>query len=529
MGSGSRPLASRIFVWVVLAALPVFVSSCTTPPTPSARTPSPTLHTYRGTISYEARTPTPTGASRATVVRYARRVELLVRGPDNAIIDRASTDDVGRFSVEAPASGATLLVVSRIEALGLAVTADSVGLRAHAREVPLADPQMPVTIAVTDADEDGFAGALHILDAELEGALAVRRWIGEELPPLFTYWGRGQTTVWSFYHGERPADSGRYALELMGGDPGAQETSDTDEHDEAIVLHEMGHFVMDRLTSDSSTGGDHPTGHLYDPGLAWEEARASFFATAVLGAPLYWDTIGIEPHGSLRISHDLERGIPSPRGPGSEQGIAEILWDLADGAGGLPDVDHDGVALGPAGVIEAMVALADEPGSYASITSFLRHLVDHGHVTEEAMKELLSRGGHPESLLPERGSEPWPVRLPLPGRAAGKIDGLSDPAPSGGGARPSNGYDAVSVYRVHVERAGRLSVRLTIFGSGRGADHQDLDVEVRSIRAELLAASRAETPVETLNVAVEPGYYVIYVRDGGQGNRVGFELEVAVD
>src|SRR5436190_20086015 len=110
----------------------------------------------------------------------------------------------------------------------------------------------------------------------------------------------------------------------MGGAPGGQATSDTDEHDEAIVLHELGHFVMDRLSGDSSLGGQHPRGYLIDPGLAWEEGRATWFATAVLGAPPYRDTIGIEPRGSLRVDESLETP-EEPRGIGSETSVAGVL------------------------------------------------------------------------------------------------------------------------------------------------------------------------------------------------------------
>ncbi len=495
------------------------------PPPPASR---PASHTYRGALSFEARTPTPTGASSVTETRPARRVSLVVRDDGGTILARTATDDEGRFTFEAPL-GATLRIVAEIASERLTVTSDALGRTPRTRELTLGSPDQPLEIAVHDGDEDGLSGALHILDVELEGALAVRRWLSEELPPLFTHWGRGETTVWSFYHGERPSGSGRFALELMGGDPGAQRTTDTDEHDEAIVLHEMGHFVMDRLTTDSSAGGDHPTGHLYDPGLAWEEARASFFAAAVLGAPLYWDTIGVEPSGSLRISHDLERGMPGPKGLGSEQGTAEILWDLADGAGGLPDDDRDPIALGPAGVLRAMMSLAEEPESFPCISSFLRHVVDAGLATEEEVRELLARGGHPTDLLPPAGNTPWPAPLSLPGTASGKIDGLSDPAPSGGAARPQNGFDAMHAYRVVVDAPGRLSVRLVIFGSGEGDQHEDLDVEVRDRNADLLVASRGQDPSESVTVAVEPGVYIVYVRDGGQGNRVGYEVRVELE
>jgi hypothetical protein len=72
-------------------------------------------------------------------------------------------------------------------------------------------------------------------------------------------------------------------------------------------------------------------------------------------------------------------------------------------------------------------------------------------------------------------------------------------------------------------------VRLDVFGSGQGADQQDLDLEVRDRDAELLVSSRGETPTESVALAVEPGTYVVYVRDGGGGNRVGYEVEVGFD
>ena len=48
------------------------------------------------------------------------------------------------------------------------------------------------------------------------------------------------------------------------------------------------------------------------------------------------------------------------------------LWDLADGTrDGLPDTDADGIALGPAAVLEAMIAHGAEEGAYPSLPSFL--------------------------------------------------------------------------------------------------------------------------------------------------------------
>jgi len=381
---------------------------------------------------------------------------------------------------------------------------------------------------VPDDAPGGPAGAFHILDSLLRGSLAVHEWLDADLPPFYAYWGRGVTHVWSFYHGERPDNYGRYGIELLGGEPDAWTTSDTDEHDEAIILHEFGHFVMDRLTSDSSSGGDHSGGALIESGLAWEEGRASFFGSAVLGAPYYRDTIGREPSGSTRVDSNFERRGGGPRGPGSETGCSEVLWDLADGAGGLPNEDNDGVALGPAGVLRAMVALGHEPGAFPAIDTFLRYLIDQNIVSLEDMKHMLVVGDQPMSMIPP-ASDTYPLTLALDTPREGLIDSISNPAPSGGPPRPGSGYDAVRTYRVQVPREGRIYVYLDIEGSGRGADHTDLDLELRDLRATLLASSRSEKSGESVDVDAEPGFYIVQVRGGGQGNRAHFQVTAHIE
>src|SRR5690606_7351446 len=274
----------------------------------------------------------------------------------------------------------------------------------------LEDLATPVVVHTTDATGDG--GAFHVLDTLLTGLDAVKTWTGRSLPPLFTYRVRGGTREWSFYRGERPEGSGRYALELLGGDPGEASVSDTDEHDEAIILHELGHFVMDRLSGDSSTGGMHPTGARIDPGLAWEEGRATWFALSVLGVPLYRDTIGVEPWGRLRVDEDLEGGggPHTVAGLGSETSVARVLWDLTDGGDGPPDTDGDGLSIGAAPILEAMIAQAAEPGAYPSLPSFLRFLVARGLVERDALVAMLSRTGQPaDELLPQAEAATWPM------------------------------------------------------------------------------------------------------------------------
>jgi len=524
----------RLRLFPALLSAFVFVFGCggavgaAGPTTVASRLPA---RDVRGQVTYEARHPTPTGTSAALEVRPARRVAVWALAEDGSPLAQTHADDQGSYTLHVPGEATHIAAIASIDddAIHLSVSSVPDGSTPHRYPRPVADIEGGhLDLAISDEAPGGPAGAFHILDSLLRGSLAVHAWTGHELPPFYAYWGRGVTHNWSFYHGEMPADSGRFGIELLGGEPDAWTTSDTDEHDEAIILHEFGHFVMDRLTSDSSSGGDHSGGALIESGLAWEEGRASFFGSAVLGAPFYRDTIGLEPTGSTRVDSNFERRGGGPRGPGSETGCAEVLWDLADGAGGLADEDNDGVALGPAAVLNAMIALGEEPGAFPAVDTFLRYLIDHDLVSLEAMKHMLVVGDQPMSMIPP-ASDTYPLLLALDTPRSGRIDSVSNPAPSGGPPRHGSGYDAVRTYRVHVPRAGRLYVYLDIEGSGRGADHTDLDLELRDVEATLLTSSRAEKSGETVNAETQPGYYIVQIRGGGQGNRANYRVSARLE
>lgn len=523
--------------FVALGALSLAACSSAATPRPTVAAPAearldlgPPV-TWSGQITYESRSPTPHGASLAVTPRPARFVELRAVGPAGVSLGQSRTDAEGRYVLTAP-SRAAIEVVARLadQTVQLSVTGDADGVTPHSFRVPTVPPAGGALDVRLPDDPAGVAGAFHILDTVLRGLDAAHRWSGVTLPPLSVYWGRGVTTEWSFYRGERPAGSGRYVLELLGGRRNRTTEDDCDEHDEGIILHEVGHFVMDMLSSNSSTGGSHPSGYLVDPGLAWEEGRATWFSAAVRGAPDYQDTIGREPQGSLRVNHDLEgRGRP-PRGIGSEDSVANVLWDLSDGVEGQPDTDHDGIALGPEAVLRAMMADRNDPAAFPSLGGFLRRISEPAAggaqplVARAALLAMLDATGEPATLVPTQDADDWPTNLAAPGVTTGKIDGLTNPAPSGGPARAENGFDAVRMYRVHATERGWLFVELNISGMGSRRDRSDLDLELRDHRAEVLSSSRGTAPRETVGRLVEPGYYYVYVRDGGGGNRANFEL-----
>lgn len=510
-----RPRSPRPLSLFVLAVL-----GCGGPNVPAEGAPI----TIEGRVTYEARHPTATGASEALETRNARHLELALVGADGSILAEGRADADGQFRLTGPSSARALRVFARARTNGhdVAIARDPMGRQTHFFDVPLGGG---APLAAHASEASANAGSIHMLDTLLRGLEAVHAWSGRELPPLFAYWVRGGTREWSYYRGERPEGSGRYALELLGGDPGQQSISDTDEHDEAIILHELGHFVLDRLSTDSSSGGHHPRGVLVDPGLAWEEGRATWLALAVQRDPLYRDTIGLEPWGRLRVDEDMERhdwGLP---GLGSEASVCRILWDLSDGAGDQPDRDGDGVAIGPAPLLEAMIELREVEGAYPALSSFLRHLIESGRISRADLQSMLQRTGEPASLI----DAVWPIELAVGATLNGTIDGVTDPAPSGGQNLPTTGFDANHTYRVRVERAGLLRVRLRIAGSGQPGDHTDLDLELRDLRARLLASSAGTAATETASHFVQPGWYIVRVRDGGGGNRAAYSIEAALE
>lgn len=537
-------------------AQPLITSAMSTMAVPPSSTAP---HAIAGRVTFEARTVTPRGYSAAIEIRPARFVTVRLLDVAGHTLAETHSDAQGRFAFEPHPSASTVAALASIHASGdcplpslqgpwtssaparaceprvhLDVTSDPMGQQPYEITAPVVSRgQTELRASLHGPRAEG--GAFHILDTLARGVRAVHAWTGRDLPPLYAYWQHEGPSDWSYYRGERPAGSGRYALELMGGEPGRSAVTDSDEHDESIILHEFGHFVFDRLSTDSSIGGLHPAHVLTDPGVAWEEGRATWFAGAVMGTSLYRDAVGIEPQGSVRQDDDMEQFPPTAlRGLGSQRSVEEVLWDLSDGTlsdGTTPlaDRDDDGVAIGPAAVLRAMISLRDVPEVYPSVATFLRHLVSTNVLPEERASALLQRPTAQGFTLPRAGQpDLWPRDLAPGASARDMIDGLSDPAPSGGSAHPVNGFDAVHAYRIRVQERGRLRAELVIQGSGRVADHSDLDLELRSLRADMIAQSASEAPIERVERPIEPGAYVLYVRDGGRGNRARYALRWAL-
>ncbi len=176
-----------------------------------------------------------------------------------------------------------------------------------------------------------------------------------------------------------------------------------------------------------------------------------------------------------------------------------------------------------------MSAAYDEPGSFVALPGFLRRLVRTGVVPEAQLRAMLTASGESDALLPASDALPWPIELAPGTTVSGSIDGLSDPSPSGAPAKPDNGVDAVRVHRVLVPRAGTLIVALDIEGTGAPSDHTDLDLQLWTRRAESLATADGPGARHELRRSVEPGAYVVIVRDAGNGNRASYRLTATLE
>jgi len=97
-----------------------------------------------------------------------------------------------------------------------------------------------------------------------------------------------------------------------------------------VVLHELGHAVMNGAMVTHTSGGEHKIDECYSEGLAWSEGWASFFAAAVHLSPDDADAkfeFMVPRRAPIRVEN-----VPDDvcKGAASEWRVFAGLWDLYD-------------------------------------------------------------------------------------------------------------------------------------------------------------------------------------------------------
>jgi hypothetical protein len=186
-------------------------------------------------------------------------------------------------------------------------------------------------------DLSGVAPAFNVFDQLVSVVDAIRDPFGLTAPvPVLAQWVRGSEDGTFYWSGH-----GVYLRSSVW---------DEDAYDDAVVVHELGHYVQAEYGLSNSSGGFHGPGVL-EPTLAWDEGLATWFSSYVRGEPLYVDTRDY----AVPLALDLEGTITTadPKGSMSQDLaadlVSELLWDLGDAYvgddDGFTDLDRQDVVL----------------------------------------------------------------------------------------------------------------------------------------------------------------------------------------
>jgi hypothetical protein len=298
-----------------------------------------------GTIQYTNRfydynpAAIPPTLSQTTQLLPVRLAEIEIVRSTGTVIAAGVTDSAGAYSLDVPITGATTVFLRvyarrRDSTSGIPSDVETVVMDNGTPSAVYTAASTPGSVDTTGAQTlnmtlpPASSSPFNIFDVSILGQQFLNTLTGGANPPLLTlYWSAGSTDG-TYY---RPATSSIYVL---------GSTDDTDEFDDDVILHEIGHYVTNHFSQDDSQGGPHAlTGH-YDIRLTWSEGWASFFSAAVR----FWANTNVAPAGRYpdyywlidTIAADVfafEIATPSNSvqaiGADNELAVSTVLWDIA--------------------------------------------------------------------------------------------------------------------------------------------------------------------------------------------------------
>ncbi len=303
-----------------------------------------------------------------------RKAEVQVLNSSGTAVACSTTDDSGNISMSIPllAGSYTLKVLSRAanSSFTASVLNNPTSMTPYSIStsfsVALTDVSKSVTLSNASYTGTLEGGAFNILDQIYSANAFIKNQVNTSCtPPLCsTFTSAGKVQVFwqaglspAAYFGS-PSKATSFFLDaddsslgmasgiyMLGGIQGST-CADTDHFDNAVIMHEYGHFLEKNQSKSDSPGGSHDGNSIIDPRLAWSEGWANFLQGAIRNSTNYTDTVGhvgCSGGTSVGVSLDLENnnagrdnvGVGSATGEGvfREVSVSRTLWDTMNGAG----------------------------------------------------------------------------------------------------------------------------------------------------------------------------------------------------
>ncbi len=290
-----------------------------------------------GSLRYADRAQTDAGLGDPVLLTLPN-ASVSVVGDDGVVLGTGYADGNGKYSVTYGSRTSTavhVLVAAKSDptVLPLSVNGEK-GLQGFGSPNFTAEATHVVDV---DIDEPVAAASFNLLTVIGGGMRSAQQWSGvARLVPLTVVYfvsspGSYYTPVQHVIH--------------VGG-----ATTDSDGYDDAVVLHETGHYVEDTISLTDSEGGRHD-GRPASPNLAWSEGFATWFSSAVRNDPRYMDSYS---GGIYILNLDNSTHAADPLAPMSqlvsEWMDAEVMWDVIDSG---PN-DDDTLSFTPDKVVDVL-------------------------------------------------------------------------------------------------------------------------------------------------------------------------------
>jgi len=394
-------------------------------------------------------------------VRNAR-VEVFSQSTQS-VVAVSETDLRGRFNAPIPFDpNLTVRVISRLQSSDLRV-ADNTNLNAPyviATDIDGRDPHSDLLFA----DTSRISGAFNILEMVQRANDTVRMADPKISPPAVTiFWSTRNTNrlgnVAQGLVGTSYFNIANNTAFILG-----DRNVDSDEFDDAVIIHEYAHMLAAKFSRDDSPGGPHGVGDMLDPRVSWSEGWANFFSSVVRNDPIWRDSSG--PNGINTLRYDLEDNIPPGDKPGywSEASVDTLLWDLYD--------DHpdpaDNVQFPFSLIWSAFTDLRNDRFVY--LPYFLEHFLTRNPSATDALRTMVQfRSIDFQPNVRPSVTNPFPTPMNVGSTVSGYVDSLTP--------KRANLIQSSHFYSF-TTTGGAASIRLDITGVGPGgnANADDLDI-----------------------------------------------------